>query len=158
MCSCAHQRTYSAVMTRYSDLFLINTLDLWAPLCCLQRLLGRNQHTFLSGNSVSPPTPLCIGWKKRCRGSGRERERRRHVAGRPGAECIDCILCLKTYTESDYGGCLYLISLTFLQEEDASPDDSENWPHLNVRLQGLMIFMSWHVLICLWQQKKYGNM
>lgn len=35
---------------------------------------------------------------------------------------------------------MYLISLTFRQEEDVSPDDSDNWLHLNVRLQGLMIF------------------
>lgn len=76
------------------------------------------------------------------------------LLGYQRAEYIDSILCLKMYTESDYGGCLYLISLTFQQEEDVSPDDSENWLHLNVRLQGLMIFMSWHVLICLWQQEK----
>lgn len=55
-------------------------------------------------------------------------------------EHVDCISRLKMYTESDYGGCLYLISLTFRQEEDVSPDDSDNWLHLNVRLQGLMIF------------------
>lgn len=30
--------------------------------------------------------------------------------------------------------------------------DSQNWQHLNVR--GLMILMSWHVLICLWKQEK----
>lgn len=64
------------------------------------------------------------------------------LLGYQRAEYIDSILCLKMYTESDYGGCLYLISLTFQQEEDVSPDDSENWLHLNVRLQGLMIFMS----------------
>ncbi len=64
------------------------------------------------------------------------------LPGYQRAEYIDCILRLKMYTESDYGGCLYLISVTFLQEEDVSPDDSENWQHLNVRLRGLMIFMS----------------
>lgn len=68
------------------------------------------------------------------------------LPGYQRAECIDCILCLKMCAESDYGGCLYLISLTFVQEEDGvSPDDSENWLNLNVRLQGLIIF---YVLTC----------
>lgn len=37
-----------------------------------------------------------------------------------------------------------------------SQDDSQNWLHLNVR--GLMILMSWHVLICLWKQEKKAGL
>ena len=61
------------------------------------------------------------------------------LLGYQRAERIDCSLLLKMYTELDYGGCLYLVSLTFLQEGDVSPDDSENWLRLNVRLKGLVI-------------------
>lgn len=42
-----------------------------------------------------------------------KRDTRRHVAGIPEGWTHWLHLTFKMYTESDYGGCLYLISLTF---------------------------------------------